>query len=66
MANDDILSQEEIDALIHGVEQGQVDTKDEYRLHDNVAREVDLTAHERIVRGVHAQLYRQAPQDTQR
>ena len=39
MANDDILSQEEIDALIHGVEQGQVDTKDEYRLHDNVARE---------------------------
>ena len=51
MANDDILSQEEIDALIHGVEDGQVDTKDEYRLHDNVAREVDLTAHERIVRG---------------
>jgi flagellar motor switch protein FliM len=51
VANDDILSQEEIDALIHGVEQGSVDTKDEYRLHDNVAREVDLTAHERIVRG---------------
>jgi flagellar motor switch protein FliM len=51
VATDEILSQEEIDALIHGVEQGQVDTKDEYRLHDNVAREVDLTAHERIVRG---------------
>lgn len=51
MAKQDILSQDEIDALLHGVESGKVDTEDEYRLHDDVAREVDLTAHERIVRG---------------
>jgi len=51
MAKQDILSQDEIDALLHGVDSGKVDTKDEYRLHDGVARQVDLTAHERIVRG---------------
>ena len=51
MAKNDILSQEEIDALLHGVESGKVDTQDEYRRRDGVARQVDLTAHERIVRG---------------
>jgi flagellar motor switch protein FliM len=51
MGSKDILSQDEIDALLHGVESGKVDTKDNYRLHDDVARDVDLTAHERIVRG---------------
>ena len=47
----DILSQDEIDALLHGVDSGKVETGDDYRLHDDVARDVDLTAHERIVRG---------------
>jgi flagellar motor switch protein FliM len=51
VATDDILSQEEIDALIHGVEQGQVGAQDEYRLHDSVAREFNLAAQDRIVRG---------------
>ena len=51
MAQPDILSQDEIDALLHGVDSGKVDTGDEYRRRDNVARQVDLTAHERIVRG---------------
>src|SRR5690606_25088754 len=52
MAQEEILSQEEIDALMHGVESGTVNTEnDHYRLRDGVAREVDLTAHERIVRG---------------
>ncbi|HEY8519068.1 MAG TPA: flagellar motor switch protein FliM [Gammaproteobacteria bacterium] len=50
-ADNDILSQEEIDELLHGVASGAVETQDEYRLHDGVARVVDLTAHERIVRG---------------
>lgn len=51
MAKQDILSQDEIDALLHGVDSGKVEVADEYRLHDGVARQVDLTAHERIVRG---------------
>lgn len=51
MADNDILSQEEIDELLHGVASGEVDVEDEYRLHDDVARMVDLAAHERIVRG---------------
>lgn len=51
MSAKDILSQEEIDALLHGVDSGDVDTEDELRLRDGVARQVDLTAHERIVRG---------------
>ncbi len=51
MADNDILSQEEIDELLHGVASGEVDVEDEYRLRDGVARVVDLTAHERIVRG---------------
>lgn len=47
-----VLSKDELDALLRGVENGEVDTRDdEYRLHDGVARPVDLTAHERIVRG---------------
>ena len=52
MANQDILSQDEIDALLHGVDSGKVEeAKDDYLLHDDVARQVDLTTHERIVRG---------------
>lgn len=51
MSGNEVLSQNEIDALLHGVDSGEVETADELRLHDNVAREIDLTAHERIVRG---------------
>ncbi len=51
MADNDILSQEEIDELLHGVASGAVEVEDEYRLRDGVPRVVDLTAHERIVRG---------------
>ncbi len=51
MSTKEILSQAEIDALLHGVESGAVETEDEYRLRDGVPRPVDLTAHERIVRG---------------
>src|SRR5690606_23261308 len=51
MSDHDILSQDEIDELLHGVESGAVETDDEYRLRDGVPRRVDLTAHERIVRG---------------
>nr|MBO2514708.1 flagellar motor switch protein FliM [Gammaproteobacteria bacterium] len=51
MADNDILSQEEIDELLHGVASGEVEIEDEYRLRDGVPRVVDLTAHERIVRG---------------
>lgn len=52
MSDHDVLSQDEIDELLHGVESGSVETTDdEYRMRDGVPRLVDLTAHERIVRG---------------
>lgn len=52
MSDHDVLSQDEIDELLHGVESGAVETEhDEYRMRDGVARLIDLTAHERIVRG---------------
>lgn len=51
MSTNDILSQDEIDALLHGVDSGAVDTDEELRQRDGVARAVDVTAHERIVRG---------------
>ena len=51
MAKQDILSQDEIDALLQGVENGTVDTNTGVDLRDGVVREIDLTTHERIVRG---------------
>ncbi|MGK0440695.1 MAG: flagellar motor switch protein FliM [Pseudohongiellaceae bacterium] len=45
----DLLSQEEIDALLHGVDDGDVETEDE--LDFDEAREYDLTSQDRIVRG---------------
>ena len=45
----DLLSQDEIDALLHGVDSGDVDTEDaEF---DGVARQFDFTSQDRIVRG---------------
>ena len=45
----DLLSQEEIDALLHGVDDGDVDTEPE--LTPGEARSYDLTSQDRIVRG---------------
>jgi flagellar motor switch protein FliM len=51
MDRSEVLTQEEIDALLTGVSAGDVSTDEDYHLRDNVARPIDLTAHERIVRG---------------
>lgn len=45
----DLLSQDEIDALLHGVDDGDIDTEDDQ---DNAGiRSYDLTSQDRIVRG---------------
>ena len=50
MATNDILSQDEIDALLHGVEGGDVDTEAE-EIPPGEARGYDFTSQDRIVRG---------------
>ena len=45
----DLLSQEEIDALLHGVDDGDVETEADDE--DGSARSYDLTSQDRIVRG---------------
>jgi flagellar motor switch protein FliM len=47
----DILSQDEIDALLHGVSDGSVETKTDGPGNDGEARSYDLTTQERIIRG---------------
>jgi flagellar motor switch protein FliM len=47
----DLLSQDEIDALLHGVDSGDVDTDGEEFANDGVARNFDFASHDRIVRG---------------
>lgn len=47
----DLLSQDEIDALLHGVDSGDVGTESEEFAHDGVARNFDFASHDRIVRG---------------
>jgi flagellar motor switch protein FliM len=51
MAQSDLLSQEEIDALLHGVDGGEVETESELLSHDGVARGYDFNSQDRIVRG---------------
>lgn len=51
MAQQDILSQDEIDALLHGVEGGAVETGGDKHPLDGQARPYDLASNERIVRG---------------
>lgn len=51
MSANDLLSQDEIDALLHGVDSGDVGEGDELSEHDGVARQFDFTSHDRIVRG---------------
>lgn len=50
MSVNDLLSQDEIDALLHGVDGGDVDTEDE-EIFDADARSYDFTSQDRIVRG---------------
>ena len=45
----DLLSQEEIDALLHGVDDGDVETESD--IEDGSAQSYDLTSQDRIVRG---------------
>ncbi|UZE94947.1 flagellar motor switch protein FliM [Alkalimarinus alittae] len=45
----DLLSQDEIDALLHGVDDGDIDTDDD--LDDEGVRSYDLASQDRIVRG---------------
>ncbi|OMH30040.1 flagellar motor switch protein FliM [Motiliproteus sp. MSK22-1] len=49
MSVQDLLSQDEIDALLHGVDDGDIDTEDDSEV--DGARSYDLTSQERIVRG---------------
>ncbi len=52
MSMDDLLSQDEIDALLHGVDEGAVKTEDEEgTFAAEGARPYDFTSQERIVRG---------------
>lgn len=49
MGANDVLSQDEVDALVNGVDDGSVDTEPDAA--PGEAREIDLANHERIVRG---------------
>ena len=51
MAVNDLLSQDEIDALLHGVDSGSVDTDEDSGQLDGVARQFDFASQDRIVRG---------------
>ena len=51
MAVQDVLSQDEIDALLHGVDGGDVETETDEHLMDGVARDFDFNSQDRIVRG---------------
>ena len=51
MASKELLSQEEIDALLEGVDSGDVDTENDLHARDGVARTYDFASKDRIVRG---------------
>ena len=51
MAGSDLLSQDEIDALLHGVDSGEVETGADDSLDPTVARNYDFASQDRIVRG---------------
>lgn len=51
MSTNELLSQDEIDALLHGVDDGGIETENDLELQDGVAREFDFASHDRIVRG---------------
>lgn len=51
MAGADVLTQEEIDALLHGVDSGEVDTDASDTVEEGEARAYDFASEDRIVRG---------------
>ena len=51
MSGSDLLSQDEIDALLHGVDSGEVETSGEDAIESGVVRSYDFTSQDRIVRG---------------
>lgn len=51
MSVNDLLSQDEIDALLHGVGSGDIETDGEEGLEEGAARNYDFTSQDRIVRG---------------
>ncbi len=51
MSANDLLSQDEIDALLHGVDGGDVETENDEDLGDGDARQYDFASQDRIVRG---------------
>ncbi|MDH5571598.1 MAG: flagellar motor switch protein FliM [Gammaproteobacteria bacterium] len=51
MSVNDLLSQDEIDALLHGVDSGGIGDDNSLSEHDGVARQFDFASHDRIVRG---------------
>lgn len=51
MSDKDILSQDEIDALLHGVDRGDVFAETDEPINDDVARPFDFANQDRIVRG---------------
>ena len=51
MANSDLLSQDEIDALLSGVDSGEVETEVDEALPSGDAQSYDFTTQDRIVRG---------------
>jgi flagellar motor switch protein FliM len=51
MSDKDILSQDEIDALLHGVDSGDLVAETDELLNDNIARPFDFANQDRIVRG---------------
>ncbi len=51
MSSNDLLSQDEIDALLHGVDGGDVETEGGDDLIDGEARQYDFASQDRIVRG---------------
>ena len=51
MSGNDLLSQDEIDALLHGVDNGDVETGADELLDPDAARNYDFASQDRIVRG---------------
>ena len=51
MSGSDLLSQDEIDALLHGVDSGEVETSNDDAVDPGLARDYDFTSQDRIVRG---------------
>jgi flagellar motor switch protein FliM len=51
MAVHDLLTQEEIDALLHGVDEGDISTEPDLSFQEGEVRHYDFTSQDRIVRG---------------